>query len=95
MNEKPLRTTLVVQWQGNKKAKRDGSKARRKETKDGKISSKGIGIWLILMVIMQFCLGILGIANIKEYDKKVRFMFKNSIFEKATHHLRSENTHIH
>jgi hypothetical protein len=44
MHEKPLRTTVVVQWQGNKKAKRDGSKARRKETKDGKISSKGIGI---------------------------------------------------
>ena len=81
MHEKPLWTIVAVQWQENKKAKRDGS--------------KGIGIWLILMVIMQFCLGILGIANIKEYDKKVRFMFKNSIFEKATHQLRSENTHIH
>ena len=86
---------MVVQWQGNKKAKRDGRKARRKETKDGKISSKGIGIWLILMVIMQFCLGILGIANIKECDKRGRFMFKNSVFEKAIHHLRSENAHIH
>jgi hypothetical protein len=39
MHEKPLRTTVVVQWQGNKKAKRDGSKATRKETKEGKISS--------------------------------------------------------
>jgi hypothetical protein len=44
MHEKPLSTTVVVQWQGNKKAKSDGSKARRKETKEGKISSKGIGI---------------------------------------------------
>jgi hypothetical protein len=40
MHEKPLRTTVVVQWQRNNKAKRDGSKARRKETKDDKISSK-------------------------------------------------------
>jgi hypothetical protein len=32
MHEKPLRTTVVVKWQGNKKAKRDGSKARRKES---------------------------------------------------------------
>jgi hypothetical protein len=41
MHEKPLRTIVVVQWQGNKKAKRDGSKAKRKETKEGKMSSKG------------------------------------------------------
>ena len=81
---------MVVQWQGNKKAKSDGNKARRKETKEGKISSKGIDIWLILMVIMQFCLGILGIANIKECDKRGRFMLKTNVFEKVTHHhLRS------
>ena len=95
MHEKPLRTIVVVQWQGNKKTKRDGSKARRKETKDGKISNKGIGIWLILMAIMQFCLGILGIANIKECDKRGRFMLKTRVFEKATHYLGSENANIH
>jgi hypothetical protein len=48
-----------------------------------------------LMVIMQFCLGILGIANIKECDERGRFMLKTSVFEKATHHLRFENAHIH
>jgi hypothetical protein len=47
------------------------------------------------MAIMQFCLGILGIANIKECVKRGRFMLKTSVLEKATHYLGSENANIH